>query len=226
MLNVAVVDNDQLAFYGVRYLLDEAKERNIQIVNECRSVAELIEISAASIPDVVLLDVMLGLPTSPLVVSVRQLQKWGTKVLAFSADPTRREVVQAIRATGVNFVPKLDMTAQELCVNIKATAAGDFIYSPIVGEAALLSGDGPELTPREKQVMKFCSLGYPNGVIARRLDISIQTLNGHIRKVCDKYRKAGRPIDSRIYMMWAALEDGVVEDVDEIFKANSVQEEE
>jgi DNA-binding NarL/FixJ family response regulator len=224
MINISIIDNDQTAIYGVRYLLRELSEPDIRIVNECRSVSELIEQSEGSVPDVVLLDVMLGAPTIPLVANVRQLQTWGTSVLAFSSDPGRREVIQAVRATKVNFMAKPGLTADLLSSSIRSTAAGEPVYSPLLGEALLLGDEGPELTDREKQVMRLCSMGLPNKNIARRLGITIDTLNKYISSIREKYRAAGRPVDDRIQMMWAALEDGLIEDVDEILKANDPEE--
>jgi DNA-binding CsgD family transcriptional regulator len=48
------------------------------------------------------------------------------------------------------------------------------------------------LTARERQVLYLLIDGHPAKKIARRLDISVLTVNGHLRSVYRKCRVRGR----------------------------------
>jgi len=48
------------------------------------------------------------------------------------------------------------------------------------------------LTPREMQVLELLAEGLPNKAIARRLDISDQTVKFHVAAICGKLGAANR----------------------------------
>ena len=48
------------------------------------------------------------------------------------------------------------------------------------------------LTPREMQVLELLAEGLPNKAIARRLDISDQTVKFHVASICGKLGAANR----------------------------------
>ncbi|HVG47866.1 MAG TPA: LuxR C-terminal-related transcriptional regulator [Rubellimicrobium sp.] len=61
------------------------------------------------------------------------------------------------------------------------------------GEPAGHAGaEGPDLTPREKEVLELLTEGASNKVIARRLGISVHTAKFHVGRVIDKLDATGR----------------------------------
>lgn len=54
--------------------------------------------------------------------------------------------------------------------------------------------DRVELTPREREVLREIAAGKSRGKIARALDITIHTVDFHIRSIAGKLPGNGRPL--------------------------------
>jgi DNA-binding NarL/FixJ family response regulator len=218
MISVAVVDDDDLAISAMRTMLAPYSDE-MAVVAACRAVDELIDARGGEPPDVVLLDVMLGSRAAPLAANVGRLRQWGTHVLAISAQPDRREVAEAVRLLRLNFLAKTDLTGEAFRTAIQDTAVGDLVLSPRLMQAIVLSDGGPELTEREKQVMRLLASGMPPKAVARRLDTRQDTIRKHLANIRNKYRDAGRPVDNPVLLHYAALHDEIITDPDEILGA-------
>jgi DNA-binding CsgD family transcriptional regulator len=48
------------------------------------------------------------------------------------------------------------------------------------------------LTPREKEVLKYLCLGYSNTEIAEKLIVSIHTSKAHVQHILDKFKAKNR----------------------------------
>jgi DNA-binding CsgD family transcriptional regulator len=63
---------------------------------------------------------------------------------------------------------------------------------------------GPQLSPREQEIVRMVSNGYPNKTIAAVLEISTWTVSTHLRRV---FAKLG--VRTRAAMVARALEEGL-----------------
>lgn len=61
------------------------------------------------------------------------------------------------------------------------------------------------LSPREQEIVRLVSNGFPNKGIARKLAISQHTVNTHVRRIFDKLG-----VNSRAEMVAYALQSGLV----------------
>lgn len=69
--------------------------------------------------------------------------------------------------------------AREVCSAIVALAGG---LAPLVDGPAAHDGEAPDslgLTPREAEVLRFLSAGFSNKEVARRLSLSVRTVETH-----------------------------------------------
>jgi DNA-binding NarL/FixJ family response regulator len=55
-----------------------------------------------------------------------------------------------------------------------------------------MAAASPELTPRQCEVLLFLGQGLPNKVIARKLDISENTVRGHVQSVLGALNASSR----------------------------------
>jgi DNA-binding NarL/FixJ family response regulator len=214
-IRVAVVDDDALATKTIKDMLASHADE-FGVVATCGTVEELIQELGEDPPDVVLLDVLLGAQAPPLAGSVGRLRRWGTHVLAISAQPDRREVAEAVRLLRLNFLAKTDLTEEVFRAAIKETAVGGLVLSPRLMQAIVLSESGPKLTEREKQVMRLLASGMPPKAVASRLETREDTIRKHLASIRDKYREAGRPIDNPVLLHYAALHDEIITGPDEV----------
>ncbi|WP_336489313.1 response regulator transcription factor [Methylobacterium nigriterrae] len=70
---------------------------------------------------------------------------------------------------------------RDICTAILALAegTGHLTGAPDPGPAATETGDGLGLTPREAEVLRFLSAGFSNKEVARRLSLSVRTVETH-----------------------------------------------
>lgn len=198
MRRVVVVDDHALVRAGVRSELAGA----VDVVGEAGDVLEAIEVVVRERPDVVLLDVHLPGGGGAAVIAGVQEQSVETVFLALSVSDAAEDVVGVIRAGARGYVTKA-ISRDDLVTAIERVAAGDAVFSPrLAGFVLDAFADGaapqeldPELdrlTVREREVMRLLARGYAYKEIARRLGISIKTVETHASSVLRKLQLSSR----------------------------------
>jgi DNA-binding NarL/FixJ family response regulator len=173
----------------------------IEIVGEAGDVGEAIDVICERRPDVVLLDVHLPGGDGPAVIAGVLARGVGTRYLALSVSDAADDVIAVIRAGARGYVTKA-ISGDELVAAIARVAEGDAVFSPRLAGfvldafAAELDGGGdPELdqlSAREQEVMRLLARGYAYKEIARRLTISIKTVETHASAVLRKLQLSSR----------------------------------
>jgi DNA-binding NarL/FixJ family response regulator len=204
-LRVVVVDDHELVRAGVRSGLGDA----IEVVGEAGDVLEAVDVITHTIPDLVLLDVHLPGGGAPAVIAGVTERGMSTRFLALSVSDAAEDVIAVIRAGARGYVTKA-ISSQELLSAIERVAAGDAVFSPrlagFVLDAFSAEPTAPvdpeldRLTPREKEVMRLLARGYAYKEIARRLHISIKTVETHASAVLRKLQLTSR----NELALWAA----------------------
>jgi DNA-binding NarL/FixJ family response regulator len=216
-LRVVLVDDHELVRSGVRAEIGGRPavpagtgERSdgpaggppvIEIVGEAGDVGEAIDVICDRRPDVVLLDVHLPGGDAPAVIGGVVARGVGTRYLALSVSDAAEDVIAVIRAGARGYVTKA-ISGDELVGAIARVAEGDAVFSPRLAGfvldafAAELDGGGdPELdqlSAREQEVMRLLARGYAYKEIARRLTISIKTVETHASAVLRKLQLSSR----------------------------------
>lgn len=198
MRRVVVVDDHALVRAGVRSELAGA----VDVVGEAGDVLEAIEVVVRERPDVVLLDVHLPGGGGAAVIAGVQEQGVETVFLALSVSDAAEDVVGVIRAGARGYVTKA-ISRDDLVTAIERVAAGDAVFSPRLAGFVLdafADGSAPQeldpeldrLTVREREVMRLLARGYAYKEIARRLGISIKTVETHASAVLRKLQLSSR----------------------------------
>jgi DNA-binding NarL/FixJ family response regulator len=195
---VVVVDDHALVRAGVRAELAGA----VEVVGEAGDVLEAVEVIVRERPDVVLLDVHLPGGGGAAVITGVHEQQCEPVFLALSVSDAAEDVVGVIRAGARGYVTKA-ISRDDLVTAIDRVAAGDAVFSPrLAGFVLDAFADGatpqeldPELdrlTTREREVMRLLARGYAYKEIARRLGISIKTVETHASSVLRKLQLSSR----------------------------------
>lgn len=97
-------------------------------------------------------------------------------------------------------------TATELAVALRRIAAGATVIAPTGTHAGTGGWTGSQrgLTPREAELLSLVAAGHSNLEIARRMNVSINSVKSYIRS---GYRKIG--VDSRSQAVRWALQHGL-----------------
>ena len=201
---VFLVDDHRLFLSGVRAELAE----RVDVVGTATEVSEAIGAIRDAQPDVVLVDVHLpGGGGKAIIESVLRTHP-DTRFLALSVSDAAEDVIAVIRAGARGYVTK-SIGPDELADAVRRVHEGDAVFSPrlagfvldaFAGEpAAPLTTnhdrDDPELdklTARERDVLRLIARGYTYKEIARRLEISVKTVETHVSAVLRKLQLSTR----------------------------------
>jgi DNA-binding NarL/FixJ family response regulator len=149
-------------------------------------------------PDVVLMDVRFQGPMDG-VAATREIKRISptTKVIIMTAFDDERLLVDAVEAGASGFLTKTE-AVEEVLGAVKAAAEGEVLIDPstltrvlqqVAGErAARRDADArlAQLTDREREILQLLAQGMRNEDIAKRLFISPQTVQTHIRNILGK----------------------------------------
>ncbi|MPM55483.1 Transcriptional regulatory protein LiaR [bioreactor metagenome] len=104
----------------------------------------------------------------------------------------------------------------ELAAAIRSVQQGETALSPHIGSKIIHRlGNKSEnaktlcmLTQRELDVLKLAALGQPNKLIAARLEISVQTVQVHLRNIFSKLQVGNRSeaVAHALKYSWISLE--------------------
>jgi len=206
MTRIVLVDDHALVRAGVRAGL----ENDFRIVGEAADVPEAIDVIVREKPDVVVCDVHLPSGTAAAVIAGTVARGVTTVYLALSVSDAAEDVISVIRAGARGYVTKAT-DGPDLVDAVRRVADGDAVFSPRLAgfvldafstELEMPSAD-PELdrlTAREQEVMRLLARGYAYKEIARRLTISIKTVESHASAVLRKLQLSSRNELTR----WAA----------------------
>jgi DNA-binding NarL/FixJ family response regulator len=203
-VEVVLVDDHRMFRSGVRAELGGA----VTIVGEAPDVDAAIAVIRQVKPPVVLLDVHLpggngngGIDVIHGCKGLETADGQPVRFLALSVSDAAEDVIAVIRAGARGYVTKA-ISGDELVAAIARVAEGDAVFSPRLAGfvldafAAELDGGGdPELdqlSAREQEVMRLLARGYAYKEIARRLTISIKTVETHASAVLRKLQLSSR----------------------------------
>jgi len=196
-VEVYLVDDHRLFLAGVTAELSE----EFDIVGSAQDVDTAIEEIRGLIPDVVLVDVHMPDGGGIAVVEGVLSTNPDVKFLALSVSDQAEDVIAMIRAGARGYVTKT-IEPGELVDAVRRVDAGDAVFSPRLAgfvldafAGAMPSDDDPELdqlTTREKDVLRLIARGFAYKQVARKLNISIKTVETHVSSVLRKLQLTNR----------------------------------
>jgi DNA-binding NarL/FixJ family response regulator len=194
---VYLVDDHRLFLAGVKAELSE----EFVIVGSAYDVDSAIEEIRGLDPDVVLIDVHMPDGGGIAVVEGVGESNPDVKFLALSVSDQAEDVIAMIRAGARGYVTKTIEPA-ELADAVRRIDAGDAVFSPRLAgfvldafAGAMPTEEDPELdqlTSREKDVLRLIARGFAYKQVARKLNISIKTVETHVSSVLRKLQLSNR----------------------------------
>lgn len=196
-ISVFVVDDHQLFLSGVQAELSE----HFAIAGTATDLDEAVTAILETSPDVILVDV--HIPGGGGVTVVRNVLDKDTdaRFLALSASDAPDDVIAMIRAGARGYVTK-SIGTEELVAAVHRVRDGDAVFSPRLAgfvldafSGAIEAPDDPELdqlTAREREVLRLIARGHAYKQVARRMDISIKTVETHMTSVLRKLQLSNR----------------------------------
>jgi DNA-binding NarL/FixJ family response regulator len=205
MIRVLIVDDHELFRSSLRVRLEQ--EDGIAPVGAAASAEEAVVRARALQPDLVLVDLLLprrsGYDAIPDILSASP----ASRVLVVSSQTGPTTVRRAISAGAHGYVPKR-ASDTELIDAMRRVAAGGRYVDADLGAQLVVADGRPALEPisdRERDVLHLLALGYTNQEIARKLYISVRTVDTHRAHIMRKLR-----LETRAELVLFALANGLI----------------
>ncbi len=188
IITVLVADDHPLALEGVRSMLSKAAD--IKIVGEAQDGNEIKSLVAKLHPQVLLLD--LRMPNlSPI-----ELEKWVKEnypeivTLAFTAHHHIGYLAGMMEAGAAGYLDK-KLEGNDLIISIRRAARGEILYDKEQIEQAHrwreeVTIKWESLSDRERDVLQLLAEGHDNHAIAAFLEVSINTVEKHLKNLYNK----------------------------------------
>lgn len=189
---VVLVDDHELIRQGLRRAFERTED--FTVVGEAASVAAALRLIDSATPDVAILDVRL--PDGSGLDAVRQVRERhpGMGIVVLTMYAGDEQLFGALEAGASAFVPK-DAPAEDVVAAARHASVSPraFTASDLAGAMQRrLSPSGPQLSPREREVLRLLAEGLGVAAISKQLYISESTTKTHISKVYEKLGAANR----------------------------------
>lgn len=212
-MRVMVVDDHDFFRAGLTSLL---ADHGADIVAEAASAEQALALAGTRRPDVVIMD--LNLPGLSGLEATRELRRRhpAMAVLVLTGSLDEHDVVDALLAGAAGYLLK-DAPVEQILDGLEGALTGDSsAISPRVnrllvervrraGVEPRRDADRPDLTEREREVLRLIVDGRENLEIADELFLSPSTVKNHISTIL---RKLG--VDNRIQAAVEAVRSGLV----------------
>lgn len=192
MIRLVIADDHALVRAGIRALLEGLE--GISVVAEAGDGRAALGLVRAHRPDILLADIAMPLTNGlELAASVtRDLPS--TRVIILSMHSSEEYADRALQAGAVGYLLK-DAGLAELELAVRAVARGETYLSPAVSKHVIAeylgrtAGTHPRtspLTPRQQEILRLIAEGETTKAIARRLGISVKTVETHRAQMMDR----------------------------------------
>lgn len=189
---VLLVDDHELIRQGLRHAFD--RDPQFRVIAEAGSVAEALGRAKEFRPDVVIMD--LRLPDGSGLDATRRLRaampEIGIVVLTMYAGDDH--LFGALEAGASAFVPKNAPSDEVVAAARHAASSPTAFTASDLAEAMKrrMEPTGPQLSPRESEVLHLLADGMSVAGIAKKLYVSESTAKTHISKLYEKLGAGNR----------------------------------
>lgn len=196
-IRVLVVEDHTVVRQAFCLLLADPRY-GITVVGEAGDGVEAVALAQALQPDVIVMDLFMPMMGGIEATQAILRQNADARVLVLTSDENEVDVLAAIRAGALGFVPKR-ASVDELVQTIHSVAL-DQLVVPRALAARLITAPpdvSPALTPpmlttRELEVLAGIVRGQSNREIAHALNLSTATVRTHISHLLPKLGVANR----------------------------------
>lgn len=199
-IRVVVVDDHQIVRDGLTALLSALD--GVEVVGSAADGREALHVVAEATPDVVVMDIQMphldGIEATRFLVG----RQPSLRVLMLTMNEDDDTVLSAIRAGACGYLLK-GSGAAEVHNAIRTAAGGGLVFGASMAQqiGLLLTGAGarpetdepfPDLTDRERSVLRMVAAGRSNDDIAGELYVSNKTVRNTVSAIYAKLGVTGR----------------------------------
>lgn len=202
-ISVLLVDDHALLREGVRAVV--SRHVDIDIVGEADNGRDAISEFRRLRPDVVLMDLQMPDMSGIDAIMAIRAECPAARIVVLTTYSGDGRAIKALRAGAVGYLLKASLR-NELLAAIRSVAQGGKHVDATVATAIAMHVLDEALSDREVEVLRLAAWGNSNKQIAARLDISDETVKGHMKLI---FAKLGAT--DRTHAVTIAAKRGLIE---------------
>jgi DNA-binding NarL/FixJ family response regulator len=201
-IRILVVDDHNVVRQGIVSLIKSVSD--MTVVAEASDGKQATALFRDHRPDVTIMD--LRLPVMSGVDAIKQIRGEfpAARIIVLTTFDGDEDIYRALQAGARGYLLK-DMFGDDLMDAIRTVHAGRTRIPPPIAQRLADRMGGPDLTPREMDVLKLIVGGRSNKEIGRELFISEATVKTHINSLLGKLG-----VTDRTQAATSALQRGIV----------------
>jgi len=188
-IRILIVDDHPVLREGLTLIIES--QPDFQVVAEAGTGKEAVALFQEYLPDITLMD--LGLPDIPGIDVIKRLlaQHPDARIIVLTTYLGDVQALRALQAGAAGYLLKATLR-RDLLDTIRAVHSGQrHVQSEVASELAQHAAD-QSLTEREIEVLRLIAKGCSNKIVADRLDITEDTVKGHVRNILEKLKANDR----------------------------------
>jgi len=179
-IKVLIADDHEIMRVGLATMLET--DAAIKVVAEAADGAEAVRKTLQLHPDVVVMDLMMPEMDGSEATTKIKAAAPDTKILLLTTFGTSDGIAHALDAGAEGALLK-SAASIDILKAVKRIAEGDQVVSDEVREFLAKAPPVPELTERQRQILKSITEGLTNYAIATRLGISEDGVKRHVNAI-------------------------------------------
>jgi DNA-binding NarL/FixJ family response regulator len=188
-IRILIVDDHPVLREGLTLIIES--QPDFQVVAEAGTGKEAVALFQEYLPDITLMD--LGLPDIPGIDVIKRLlaRHPDARIIVLTTYLGDVQALRALQAGAAGYLLKATLR-RDLLNTIRAVHSGQrHVQSEVASELAQHAAD-QSLTEREIEVLRLIAKGCSNKIVADRLDITEDTVKGHVRNILEKLKANDR----------------------------------
>ncbi|MEP6864571.1 MAG: response regulator transcription factor [Deltaproteobacteria bacterium] len=188
MIRVALAEDHTLVREGFRQLL--ALVEDITLVGEAADGEQAIALVIDQRPDVLLLDMRMPKADGLAVITTLAARDRLVPTLVLTTFDDEHAALELMAAGARGFLLK-DVTLDRLVDAVRVIAGGGTVLRPglserVANQLRAPAPTGPDITAREREVLRLLAAGYSNREIGRALFVAEGTVKNHVSNILTK----------------------------------------
>ncbi len=201
-IRILIVDDHAMVRLGLSQAIE--RQPDLELVGEAANGARALELYRSLRPDVVTMDYQLPGPDGVAVTAAIRAEFPDAGILLLSIYEGQDDVWRATQAGATGYLSK-SVEVAEVISGIRRVAARQAVFSAGLKEKLAARQAGPNLTPRELDVLRLLVRGRSNKELSSDLGLSQSTVKHHIESI---FAKLG--VQDRTQATAVAVQRGVV----------------
>lgn len=210
-IRLILADDHTLFRQGLKQLLE--RQGDLEVVGEAEDGMEAVEKVEALDPDIVLMDINMSGVDGVRATQLITERNPRARVIVLTMYRQEQHILEAVKAGARGYLYKT-LDSKELVRGIRAVHRGQALFNASVALKALdeLRGSReksggrsrPDLTEREKEVLRLLAEGASNRQIAEQLYLAEKTVENRVSVILEKLH-----VDNRVQATLYALRQGL-----------------